>query len=678
MPQPLPRPTEPELTSSHPNFPFLFWILLGVFLFLGINQFSLIFTASEAAPMVYAEELLLDHLKFHGIEILPAYFQINLPMDTGILVYLSMLPLISLGKQIWVVRLISIFASLLTMIWTYKIAKKHLRLQIAPLIFFLFISLPGWVLLSGTGNSAIIRCAGYIAFVYYYLEYRLSSGRKDLCKSLIAALITFYTDFLGQGLILFSSFLVFIFEFRTLWNNKKNFFLLLSGSLAALIPWLHYLLQHPLAYPSLIEYFYPYWLQAVPFKEKIFVFGQRLLDGIIPAKWAVSGVSNDAGTNIFLWVLFILTGLGIFFWIRNYKKNANRLWIMLLSPFFALLLVPPGFENMAAVIPVYLLLSCITIQFIIKFLQSWLPLTEKWSTIIIGGILAVFSIVSVFQQFHLQKNIIGESDDQTLQYGSKQIFDEINRLSTIHPDKQFILTSTWSPFPHLLHEFFLKENRNIQFDLLDDFINDYKNEIGDTIFLLDPKDLSKIRESEKFLEPHILSKITYPNGSSAYYFSELSYMINIDDKMREERETRGEPRAEDILWMGQTVIVSHPELSEGPVSNLFDGNADTLIRTNQVNPLVVTVEFETPQKISMIRCLMSPQTLQVTLTLTPADGQPIREYNVMSGASTENKMIRFPVESTGLIKKIELTITNENGTENDSIELWEVEAEIDR
>ena len=287
-------PKKQELDHDNQWLP---WLILGMVVFFAaaINRFPYPFLASEAAPLVFAEEVLTNGFHFRGSVIFPAYFQFQTPMDLGSLVYLLMIPLISFGKQIWVVRGFSIVASVLTTWWLVQIAKKHLGLKHAYLLVFIMVSVPGWIFLSRLGNTDILRAAAYTGFIYYYLEYR-TVNPKAIIKCLISALVLFYVDFNGQVLLLVNGLVFLVMDFRYHWQRKKTFMLTLGVFLAALLPWIFFLQYNPQVYVHKLAAMQPVWNQSRSVMETVWKIVIGLLNGLNPLNWAA--VQNSSAPRI--------------------------------------------------------------------------------------------------------------------------------------------------------------------------------------------------------------------------------------------------------------------------------------------------------------------------------------------------------------------------------------------
>ncbi len=71
---------------------------------------------------------------------------------------------------------------------------------------------------------------------------------------------------------------------------------------------------------------------------------------------------------------------------------------------------------------------------------------------------------------------------------------------------------------------------------------------------------------------------------------------------------------------GESIVVEYSPIDMGSLGDLFDGKADTLMRGNRVNPMVIVLHFPSPRKLSTVDVrLGSMLHFQVKLTVTYAD-----------------------------------------------------------
>jgi hypothetical protein len=655
------------------------WLILGFVLFLavGLRHFPYPFLASEAAPLVLAEDLLTQGFRFHNGLFFPVYFQFKTPMDLGSLVYLIMIPLISFGKQIWVVRGLSIAASLLTGWWLTQIAKKHLGLKHHFLIFFVMASVPAWIFLSRLGNSDILRAAAFTAFFYYYLEYRYVT-RKAIIKCLISALILFYVDFNGQVLMLVNGLVFLVLDFRYHWQRKKFFLLTLGIFLLTLSPGILYLLFNPQVVVQKLASMQPVWNQSGSTMETVWKIILGLLNGLNPLNWAA--VQNSSAPafplgpfrGLPLFYLFLLP-VGLFFLLTMIKKPIGWFWVMLFSPVVYSLLQPFSPYEMAAVLPVYFLLIGITLNAFFFLLSNKLPHHTNWLFPLIMGLMVGYGFFFLQQALAHQQDWVNHYEVEKIRIDSQDFFEFIKQYETAHPEKKYALNRTWSDHPEILRQFFAADIDGVEYDVLNGYIDSVRVDLKDTLFLLDQKEMDQVRDSDKFMKPFILKTYRFNDGLALYYFVELTYKPEIKSIIQAELETRREPRKETLRWMGQSVDVYFPALEIGPITNLVDGDEESLIKSDRVNPLNLVFEFSEPISLSEVQFLVGSEAMDVFITIYPTESQEPLNFSRQSGPSQDNKTIYIPLEKTFTVSRLEVVVQDKKASESAPIHLWEIQ-----
>ncbi len=113
-------------------------------------------------------------------------------------------------------------------------------------------------------------------------------------------------------------------------------------------------------------------------------------------------------------------------------------------------------------------------------------------------------------------------------------------------------------------------------------------------------------------DPRVLP---FPDGTPGFYFVRLHYPADVDARMAEERKLRHALVTESAVVEGKSVEVSHSRLDMGPIANAFDGDPQTLIRTERVNPAVVEIHFSEPRTVAAVVATTSSMDLRFKLRL---------------------------------------------------------------
>jgi hypothetical protein len=272
-----------------------------------------------------------------------------------------------------------------------------------------------------------------------------------------------------------------------------------------------------------------------------------------------------------------------------------------------------------------------------------------------------------------QQDWVNHYEVEKIRIDSQDFFEFIKQYETAHPEKKYALNRTWSDHPEILRQFFAADIDGVEYDVLNGYIDSVRVDLKDTLFLLDQKEMDQVRDSDKFMKPFILKTYRFNDGLALYYFVELTYKPEIKSIIQAELETRREPRKETLRWMGQSVDVYFPALEIGPITNLVDGDEESLIKSDRVNPLNLVFEFSEPISLSEVQFLVGSEAMDVFITIYPTESQEPLNFSRQSGPSQDNKTIYIPLEKTFTVSRLEVVVQDKKASESAPIHLWEIQ-----
>ncbi|HEY9122165.1 MAG TPA: hypothetical protein VIM80_04135, partial [Brevefilum sp.] len=119
-------------------------------------------------------------------------------------------------------------------------------------------------------------------------------------------------------------------------------------------------------------------------------------------------------------------------------------------------------------------------------------------------------------------------------------------------------------------------------------------------------------------------------------------MPNIKEILADEREARKALRSEDILWQGENVNVSYPELDINEIQAAFDGDPTSLIRSLEANPLKLIVTFSEKTPINSVTLKIGGTPTHITLSAV-SDGHQLEKIarEVGSSPTTRDITLKF-------------------------------------
>jgi len=114
----------------------------------------------------------------------------------------------------------------------------------------------------------------------------------------------------------------------------------------------------------------------------------------------------------------------------------------------------------------------------------------------------------------------------------------------------------------------------------------------DTVFVLPLEEYQKALESGKFTDIQVKEILPYPNNQPGFYFLTMRYVDNVSSIFAAEEALRHVNQTETVtLKNGEVLTVSHSAFDMGTISDLFDGNKQTVVRTSEANPMHLEIAF---------------------------------------------------------------------------------------
>ncbi|NTV37493.1 MAG: glycosyltransferase family 39 protein, partial [Anaerolineaceae bacterium] len=343
------------------NWPMVFFgIALFTYLItrlINLDVFPIYFFTDEAVQTVLASDFVRDDFKNYDKEFFPTYFVNGSQYNLSTSVYLQVLPYMIFDKSIWVTRGTSVLLTLLAAVFIGLLLKNIFK---EPYFWLgtLFLSItPAWFLHSRTAFETALATTFYSVFLYFYLMYRTRSPRY-LYAAVGMGALTFYTYSPAQMVMAVTAVFLLISDFRYHWQNRK---IVLKGiGIAAILvlPYVRYLIVHPLENYNHLQILDSYWVQNIPLGQKLNQFGSFYLNGLNPFYWYLPN-DNDfsrhlmkAYGHIARWTIpFAMVGMITLF--RNFRKSESRVILaaMLAAPAGAALVGTGITRNLFMVIP---------------------------------------------------------------------------------------------------------------------------------------------------------------------------------------------------------------------------------------------------------------------------------------------------------------------------------------
>ena len=672
------------------------WILFGLGLFVylftrlwHIDQFPIFFFTDEATFALLAEDLLSRGLRDAQGAFLPFYFEVAGNRWTPVLAVYTHLPAIAIfGKSIIATRATSAVVTLLCPIAVALILKSIFRVRYWWAGVLLVAVVPTWFLHSRTAFEWLTMASCYACFLLSYLLYRTRSPRFLFVAILFGA-ATFYNHASGQLVMAAVTLFLFISDFRYHLKNWRTILLGLLLIALLAIPLLRLQTQHPGAMMTHLRVIDSYWFRDIPLVDKLRQFSATYVYGLSPAYWFLPNAHDlirhrmmGYGNLGFVLLPFVLIGALLCLWRVRSPVHRVLLFAALAAPAGAATAEVAITRMMAFVPPVCIIAGLglnLFLEWVGKLLQSapersgnFTASSRRVYSILALVVFAALSGASLWMLRDALRNGPTWYTDYQLygmQYGARQLFVEaIPEYLETHPNTTVMVSANWANGTDTFIRFFFPREQQFSRVQMHDvryYVAERRELSPDIELVMTPEEYEQAKASGKFKSVDVDHTVPYPDGRVGFYFAHLAYVDNLDEILSKEREERSRPVVEQVELDGQSVEVSHSRLDIGRLPDAFDGDAFTLVRGLEANPLVFDFAFPQPREIGGLAAAFGSMDFALKVSLY-ADGvvEPVVYEQTFSGLPPDPKVEMLFGQGPALVSRARLEVLQLNaGTE---------------
>jgi 4-amino-4-deoxy-L-arabinose transferase-like glycosyltransferase len=671
--------------------PHLPSILLGLALLvylatrlIGLPDFPVYFFTDEAVQTVLAADLVRDGFRGYSGEFLPTYFPNGSMYNLSVSVYVQVLPYLWFGKSVFVTRAVPAIISLLAALAVGLSLQKGFGSRTGWGAALLLTLMPAWFLHSRTAFEAGLAVTFYALFIYTYLRYR-QGETAWIYGTVTAAALAFYSYAPAQMVIASLSLFLLISDWRYHWQQRRR--LLLALGLAALfgLPYLRFQIEHPgenLRHLTLLN---SYWLTDRPLLEKFGIYFGEYLRGLNPFYWYVPQLAElirhvMKGYGHLGWITLPFVAIGLIRALRGVRQSEPRLILLaLLAAPSGAALVKLGITRALFMVIPAALLGGLGLESVIGWLGSRLQTRWPRPNWTIWLSLLVFLILSAAAFGMLQdalKNAPFWSSDyglSGLQWGARQLFAEVSDYLNQNPAVDLVVSPSWANGTDVIARFFFDDPLPFRLGSIEGHLNEYQPLAENTRFVMIPEEWLKVQESNKFTDIQVERTLNYPNGKVGFYFVRLRYVENAQQIFEKERQERRALLEKVVrLQNGTLVNVRYSRLDMGEIEHAFDGQAGTLIRTLEANPLVLNLIFDQPQSLQLLTARIGGVPGKVVVWVYPPDGGSPQRFEADKEETPDPRDVTIQFGEILNAAQVDIEILSTRDNESAHVHLWDV------
>jgi hypothetical protein len=591
-----------------------------------LADFPIWFFADEAIQTLLASDFVRDGLRdFHG-HLFPTYFLNVYAYNENLTVYVQVIPYLLFGKSVFVTRAVSVLVTAFGGLAVGLILRHIFRARMPWTGILLLSAAPAWFLVSRTAFETTHMSSYYAWFLYCYLRYRTGSPRA-LYPALVFAAATFYTTGAGEIIIAGTGLLLLLIDARYHWSQRRLVLRAVPLAVLLALPYLRFRVQMGAEHTNLLRLFDSFWLRDLPLSEKLRTAIGYYAYAISPGYWFLPNthdgarhVMNGYG-NLMLWTLpLTLAGLGLALW-RIRRPEYRTLLVPILAVPLGAVVVDVGITRVLPFVIPASLLAALAIDAIAVWVSRRISRH--------GVALVFFTALAGVNLFLLGDSLVNgpfwnRNYGMDIPWGGPQVFGAVEQWLKDEPDATFYVSPTWANGVDTLQRFFLPDSAPVGIANADRFTEQRQPLTDKTILVLTAGEYEKARVNPKLADVRVEKMIPYPDGSPGFYFIRMRYSDQADTIFEQERLERLKPIIDTLEVNGETLTIEHPLFDSGGVQHLFDGDAYSLARGYDANPMLLKITFAAPRRLSGVDITTGSMESAITVRLVPAaGGQPV-------------------------------------------------------
>ncbi len=661
-----------------------FWLFVSAVMIylvtrlIALESFPIYFFTDEAVQTILAQDFLRDGFTSYNHEFLPTYFVNGSQYNLSTSVYLQVLPLAIFGKSMFVTRATSVLVTVLAAVAVGLTMLKVFKSRFSWLAILLLSITPAWFLHSRTAFETALATTFYAVFIYCYLIYRTQNPRF-IYGAVAAGALCFYSYSPAQMVMLISAVLLVLSDLKYHREHWKMILKAFGLAIVLALPYFRFLAAHGEENYRHLIILQSYWLSDKTLPQKLGIFGLEYLKGLNPFYWFLPNNTDFVrhvmkGYGHILLVTLPFFVVGIIQCLRHFRKPEYRalLIFFLAAPAGAALVELGVTRALFMVIPV-VLLTAIGIELVLV----WLEKRRISHNALAGGL---FAGLALFNFYMLRDTVINGSVWYTdyglggMQYGGKELFGEARQFLQENPGTYLLITPSWANGADILARFFFNDPQPFQLGSIDGYIDQKQPLTANTVFVVTPEELDRLKATGKFTNLRILKTMPYPTGKPGFYFIKIDYVPNIDEIFTAEKASRLSFQESNInLEDGTPVRVRYSPLDMGPIQNAFDDNEGTLIRSEQANPLKMQLFFKNTRDMQKISVRVGGTPTEVTVEVYSPGSETPLIFKSEKEETPDSRVVPVDFGKVLSVSRIDISTKSIRDGEPAHVHIWDID-----
>jgi len=250
-----------------------------------------------------------------------------------------------------------------------------------------------------------------------------------------------------------------------------------------------------------------------------------------------------------------------------------------------------------------------------------------------------------------------------LQYGGVQIADAVEAELKESPDTRIFISPNWANTPNYIFDFLLHDQPRASIDTLSRIRVEDGALTDDMLFVLPSDEYAALNADKVFDNVRVERTISYPDDTIGFYMVRVGYAESANTVLQEERAERSKPQTATATIGQEEVTITHSQFDIGQVSDLFDDDGFTLVRTLEANPAIIDIEFPVPREIAGLTLALGTHDIEFTAELYAGADTAASTFTETYSGLGQDPTIDVPFENAPAnITRLRLVIRDLNAT----------------
>ncbi|MCX7895295.1 MAG: hypothetical protein N2447_04975 [Thermoanaerobaculum sp.] len=640
-----------------------------------LPHFPSYFFCDEAVSANWAEYLLRHHGRGADGALLPTFFPNGGKYNLGTSVYLAVPMVWAWGKSVVAVRALTAVLTALAAAALAWAVGRALSLPTGWLVPLWLVATPTWFLHARTGFEAPMAVAFFMFFLAFGLVF-LAGAARALAPALLAAALSFYAYAPARLVVPLTAVALALAWLASPTKTRANAMAVGFLLFVSLLPYLRFVSTFPQEQGRQLAVLGSFWAQERPLGVALSQALASYLAAWSPRFWldpshhlarhAVPGYGQLQGSLVPL----VLLGGVVALWRAWRGPQIAGYRFLLLSLLFApaaALLLSPGVTRQLFLVPLLAVLAAVGGSALLGVRSSWVK--RALTTLLAFGVVALAGRMAV------RGMVEGPPLEQDygfygLQWGAQEVFSEVRFQLERNPGLAVALSPNWANGTEELASFFLPDMGRLRWTSYQEMASRRQDWLSHALVGLPAEEFERLRQDRKFTKPHLCTVLFFPNGKPAFFFFRVGYSGQAEALFAADAEARRRPVQAEVVVGEERWVVVHPQLDMGPITNAFDGNPNTLIRTLEANPLRVEVQFAQSRWLAGVRLRVGAAPTAVRVLSANGGWRQVAQASFSASRDTRTVEVLF---APLLVQRVAVEVANSGEGEPSHVHLWELQ-----